>query len=97
MKGSLIAIILLAVSMKAESSGIDNLGLEVQARASHRGRERHDHDVRPDFRQPCICARDTCPSFLNKKAMCECKGAAAQACYLKSERGCPAPSRRACY
>lgn len=23
--------------------------------------------------------------------MCQCKGAAAQACYIKSERGCPAP------
>lgn len=26
--------------------------------------------------------------------MCQCKGAAAQACYIKSERGCPAPTPR---
>ncbi|KAA8629272.1 hypothetical protein SMACR_08773 [Sordaria macrospora] len=61
-----------------------------------KGKHTHAHGVRPDFRKPCKSLPSTCPSFLNKKAMCECKAAATVAAYLESERGCPKPSQKAC-
>ncbi|KAK3682049.1 hypothetical protein B0T22DRAFT_470177 [Podospora appendiculata] len=70
-------------------------GLDIRAvKKSHK--HHHIHGVVPDFRQPCICEADHCPTFLNSKALCECKNAAVQACYFRSERGCPEPRPRAC-
>ncbi|KAM7186126.1 hypothetical protein V8F20_011532 [Naviculisporaceae sp. PSN 640] len=104
MRGYFLLFALSAAPGQAQSFANGGLVSGLEARAGHRHRGQHDHDVRPDFRQPCVCRRDNCPSFLSRKAnivgrtltsmcrkMCECKGAAAQACYIKSERGCPAP------
>lgn len=105
----LIVFAFSALSLAIAPSIDHNEPYGLEMRAGHPRRHRHDHDVQPDFRQPCICGPDNCPLFLNKRAvseylginvslsdidlqMCQCNGAAAQACYLKSERGCPVPS-----
>ncbi|KAK3384074.1 hypothetical protein B0T24DRAFT_72695 [Lasiosphaeria ovina] len=54
----------------------------------------HSRDTRPDFRRQCLCPTDNCPTFLSNKALCECRGAALQACFLLSQRGCPVPSAK---
>ncbi|KAK0615097.1 hypothetical protein B0T17DRAFT_497999 [Bombardia bombarda] len=69
-------------------SEISPANLKIRAKPPHHN---HVHGIVPDFRQPCVCPTANCPSFLNQKALCGCKAAAAQACYNKSQRGCPAP------
>ncbi|KAK1775055.1 hypothetical protein QBC45DRAFT_423384 [Copromyces sp. CBS 386.78] len=94
----------LLVPRDALSSNLDSglapgagniLPLEIRA-GKGKGKHTHAHGVRPDFRKPCKNLPSNCPSFLNKKAMCQCKAAATVAAYLESERGCPKPSQNAC-
>jgi len=63
----LVAFSALSLAIAQSHGLIGPAALEV--RAGHRRRLRHDHDVRPDFRQPCICGPDSCPLFLNKKSV----------------------------
>jgi len=63
----LVAFSALSLAIAQSHDPFGPTALEV--RAGHRRRHRHDHDVRPDFRQPCICGPDSCPLFLNKKSV----------------------------
>ncbi|KAK4191036.1 hypothetical protein QBC35DRAFT_471111 [Podospora australis] len=68
---------------------------ELELRAPRgKGKHHHAHGVLADFRKPCVCEADRCPTFLNKKALCVCQAAHIQGCYLKSQNGCPKPSAK---
>ncbi|KAK4200753.1 hypothetical protein QBC40DRAFT_224877 [Triangularia verruculosa] len=66
---------------------------ELEMRAPRGKHNKHEHP-RHDFRRACVCEPDRCPSFLNPKMLCECKASHLDACYLKSQRGCPKPSAK---
>ncbi|KAK4173725.1 hypothetical protein QBC36DRAFT_335186 [Triangularia setosa] len=69
--------------------------LEMRA-AKGKGKHNHHEHPKHDFRLSCICEPDQCPTFLTSKALCECKAAHLEGCYLKSQRGCPKPSAKKC-
>ncbi|GAB1733268.1 hypothetical protein NU195Hw_g584t1 [Hortaea werneckii] len=50
----------------------------------------------PDLRLPCVCPAPSCPPFLSAKSRCQCKNAAAQACFLKANGGCTEPKTQEC-
>ncbi|KAG6363714.1 hypothetical protein INS49_008817 [Diaporthe citri] len=54
-----------------------------------------DQDV-PTFQKECVCPTPICDSRMNEKSICQCKASAAQACFLKSQGGCPEPKTAAC-
>ncbi|RDI83910.1 hypothetical protein Vi05172_g6005 [Venturia inaequalis] len=57
----------------------------------------HVHESIPDLKKACICPPVNCPSALmSPKAVCQCKNAAAIACYKKSQGGCPVPTTSSC-
>ncbi|KAK0733186.1 hypothetical protein B0T26DRAFT_620437, partial [Lasiosphaeria miniovina] len=60
-----------------------------------RHKHHHSHGTRPDFRRQCLRPRITARRFSTRRLqLCECRGAALQAGFLLSQRGCPVPSAK---
>ncbi|KAK4460740.1 hypothetical protein QBC42DRAFT_271696 [Cladorrhinum samala] len=95
MKFALVLTTALATTVASMATSLDHTSQSLEVRAGKR-KHHHAHGVRADFRKACVCGPDQCPTFLNQKSLCECKAAHQEACYIKSSRGCPKPSTKAC-
>ncbi|KAK4456563.1 hypothetical protein QBC42DRAFT_301911 [Cladorrhinum samala] len=95
MKFSLVLTTALSTAVASMATRFDiSPGLEIRAGTGNK--HHHAQCLKVDFRKACVCREDHCPTFLNEKALCECKAAHQEACYFQSERGCPKPSFKAC-
>ncbi|KAK3987296.1 hypothetical protein QBC44DRAFT_372286 [Cladorrhinum sp. PSN332] len=94
MKFAFVLITALTTAATSVATTFDiSPGLEIRATGD---KHHHAHGVKADFRKACACGQDRCPTFLNKKALCECKAAHYEGCYYQSERGCPKPTFKSC-
>ncbi|KAK2597671.1 hypothetical protein N8I77_012442 [Diaporthe amygdali] len=89
----LVISCLQALALAHPSALADEYDL-ILPRKNHNGTNVTDHtadqDV-PEFKVACVCPTPVCDPRMNAKSICQCKASAAQACFIKSQGGCPAP------